>query len=108
MWFPGLADAALGEGTGVKLHKLSVREIKAVRSFVLLSHIITSIHALFVSSSVWCLHREPLILNRTRAPTTADLCIYVRCFGLATHNLVVCSATLYTTIGYFATSIPCG
>ena len=27
----GLADAALGEGTGVKLHKLSVREIKAVR-----------------------------------------------------------------------------
>jgi hypothetical protein len=29
--FPGLADAALGEGTGVKLHKLSVREIKAVR-----------------------------------------------------------------------------
>ncbi|KAF8263933.1 SNF2 family N-terminal domain-containing protein [Lactarius quietus] len=34
----GLADAALGEGTGVKLHKLSVREIKAVRSF-LFSHI---------------------------------------------------------------------
>jgi len=27
----GLADAALGEGTGVKLHKLSVKEIKAVR-----------------------------------------------------------------------------
>ena len=27
----GLADAALGEGTGVKLNKLSVREIKAVR-----------------------------------------------------------------------------
>ncbi|KAH9958710.1 SNF2 family N-terminal domain-containing protein [Russula dissimulans] len=26
----GLADAALGEGTGVKLHKLSVREIKAL------------------------------------------------------------------------------
>jgi hypothetical protein len=29
--FPGLADAALGEGTGVKIHKLSVKEIKAVR-----------------------------------------------------------------------------
>ena len=29
--FLGLADAALGEGTGVKLNKLSVREIKAVR-----------------------------------------------------------------------------
>ena len=29
--YPGLADAALGEGTGVKLNKLSVREIKAVR-----------------------------------------------------------------------------
>ena len=27
----GLADAALGEGTGVKIHKLSVKEIKAVR-----------------------------------------------------------------------------
>jgi len=27
----GLADAALGEGTSVKLHKLSVKEIKAVR-----------------------------------------------------------------------------
>ncbi|KAI9457065.1 SNF2 family N-terminal domain-containing protein [Russula earlei] len=27
----GLADAALGEGTGVKLHKLSVKEIQAVR-----------------------------------------------------------------------------
>ena len=39
MCFPGLADAALGEGTGVKLHKLSVREIKAVRSFILLSYI---------------------------------------------------------------------
>jgi hypothetical protein len=26
-----LADAALGEGTGVKLHKLSVEEIKKVR-----------------------------------------------------------------------------
>lgn len=26
----GLADAALGEGTGAKLHKLSVREIKLV------------------------------------------------------------------------------
>jgi hypothetical protein len=36
MCFLGLADAALGEGTGVKLHKLSVREIKAVRSFFLL------------------------------------------------------------------------
>jgi hypothetical protein len=46
MCFPGLADAALGEGTGVKLHKLSVREIKAVRSFILLSHIISPIHAL--------------------------------------------------------------
>jgi len=29
--FPGLADAALGEGTGVKINKLSVKEIKAVR-----------------------------------------------------------------------------
>ena len=29
--YPGLADAALGEGTGVKLDKLSVKEIKAVR-----------------------------------------------------------------------------
>jgi hypothetical protein len=28
--FVGLADAALGEGTGVKLNKLSVREIRAV------------------------------------------------------------------------------
>jgi hypothetical protein len=27
----GLADAALGEGRGVKLNKLSVKEIKAVR-----------------------------------------------------------------------------
>ena len=45
MCFPGLADAALGEGTGVKLHKLSVREIKAVRSFILLS-CISPIHAL--------------------------------------------------------------
>ena len=26
----GLADAALGEGEGIKLHKLSVREVKAV------------------------------------------------------------------------------
>lgn len=26
----GLAEAALGEGTGVKLHKLSVKELKAV------------------------------------------------------------------------------
>ena len=33
----GLADAALGEGRGVKLHKLSVREIKAVRISVLLT-----------------------------------------------------------------------
>jgi hypothetical protein len=31
MYFQGLADAALGEGTGVKIHKLSVKEIKAVR-----------------------------------------------------------------------------
>lgn len=37
MCFLGLADAALGEGTGVKLHKLSVREIKAVGSFILFS-----------------------------------------------------------------------
>lgn len=29
---PGLAEAALGEGTGVKLHKLSVKELKDVRS----------------------------------------------------------------------------
>jgi hypothetical protein len=34
MRFIGLADAALGEGTGVKLHKLSVREIKAVSYFI--------------------------------------------------------------------------
>lgn len=45
MSFLGLADAALGEGTGVKLHKLSVREIKAVRSFSLLSHV-SPIHVL--------------------------------------------------------------
>lgn len=45
MCIPGLADAALGEGTGVKLHKLSVREIKAVRSFILLSYI-SPIHTL--------------------------------------------------------------
>jgi len=35
----GLADAALGEGTGVKLRKLSVREIQAVHLFILLSRI---------------------------------------------------------------------
>jgi hypothetical protein len=29
--YPGLADAALGEGAGIKLNKLSVKEIKAVR-----------------------------------------------------------------------------
>jgi hypothetical protein len=27
----GLAEAALGEGTGAKLHKLSVKDIKYVR-----------------------------------------------------------------------------
>ena len=30
--YAGLAEAALGEGSGVKLHKLSVKELKAVRS----------------------------------------------------------------------------
>ena len=37
----GLADAAPGEGTGVKLHKLSVKEIKAVRvsPFPYLAHL---------------------------------------------------------------------
>jgi hypothetical protein len=45
MRFIGLADAALGEGTGVKLHKLSVREIKAVRPFFLLSRV-SRIHTL--------------------------------------------------------------
>lgn len=30
MIVPGLADAALGEGTGVKLSKMSVKDIKYV------------------------------------------------------------------------------
>ena len=39
-YFTGLAEAALGEGTGLKLHKLSVKELKDVRfgfSLILLS-----------------------------------------------------------------------
>lgn len=32
----GLSDAALGEGGGIKLHKLSVKQLKAVSSFVCL------------------------------------------------------------------------
>lgn len=33
----GLAEAALGEGSGVKLHKLSVKELKAVCPFTTLN-----------------------------------------------------------------------
>ncbi len=33
----GLAEAALGEGGSVKLHKLSVKELKDVRRLLLLS-----------------------------------------------------------------------
>ena len=38
----GLAEAALGEGTGSKLHKLSVRDIKFVSSYRLQSHLFIS------------------------------------------------------------------
>ena len=34
-YFTGLAEAALGEGTGLKLHKLSVKELKDVCSAVI-------------------------------------------------------------------------
>ena len=76
MSFPGLADAALGEGTRAKLHKLSVGRSKPSypsRTFRLF--------ILFLSSSVWGLrNRElPTSLNRRRAPITADPCVSVRC-----------------------------
>jgi hypothetical protein len=48
--FLGLADAALGEGTGVKLNKLSVREIKAVRVAFFASWFFLSTRVLFSSS----------------------------------------------------------
>ena len=37
----GLSDAALGEGTGMKLHKMSVKEIKLVRGFSWVSFALT-------------------------------------------------------------------
>lgn len=43
----GLAEAALGEGGGVKLHKLSVKELRDVRLFCLLcaaTLLLTSLH----------------------------------------------------------------
>ena len=47
--FLGLADAALGEGTGVKLNKLSVREIKAVRGPFSAISLFLSARALFLA-----------------------------------------------------------
>ena len=57
----GLAEAALGEGGGVKLHKLSVKELKAVGYQVELSYSISDMNA----------HSSSACPSRT-TPTTQD------------------------------------